>query len=74
VLVPVSSHHPRAGDWRHKAFVPDPLASDTPPHSASTYNAVACARAARAGLDASARRLVYDRRFTAPDVLAVLLR
>ena len=56
-LVPVSGLHPRFGEWRHKAFVPDPLLSETPPLSALTFNAVASARAALAGLDASARRL-----------------
>lgn len=56
-LVPISGHDPRYGEWRHRAFVPDPLLDETPPLSATTFNAVAAARAALAGLDASARRL-----------------
>ena len=56
-LVPVYGTHPRFGEWRHSAFVPEPLADETPAISAGTFNAVASARAALASLDASARRL-----------------
>jgi Fic family protein len=55
--VPVHGVHPRFGEWTHKAFVPDPLGDQTPALSPRTFNAVASARAALAGLDASARRL-----------------
>jgi Fic family protein len=56
-LVAVHGVHPRFGEWSHKAFVPDPLGDHTPALSPRTFNAVASARAALAGLDASARRL-----------------
>lgn len=56
-LVPVHGTHPRFGQWTHSAFVPDPLADETPTLRAGTFNAVASARAALASLDASARRL-----------------
>lgn len=49
--------HPGFGEWSHKAFVPDPLGDQTPALSPRTFNAVASARAALAGLNASARRL-----------------
>lgn len=55
--MPVTGHHARFGEWQHRGFVPDPLGQQTPPLSATTFNAVASAGAALAGLDASARRL-----------------
>lgn len=56
-LTTISGRHPRFGAWQHVAFVPDPLAHETPVLSTSTFNAVARARAALAGLDSSARQL-----------------
>ncbi len=56
-LIPISGDSPRYGRWAHHAFVPAPLPSGTPDLSATTFNAVAEARAALASLDSSARRL-----------------
>ncbi|QNG37544.1 Fic family protein [Geodermatophilaceae bacterium NBWT11] len=56
-LVPISGTDPRFGPWQHVAFVPLPLERVTPPLSATTFNAVARARAALASLDSSAKRL-----------------
>lgn len=56
-LVPLSGTHPRYGPWTHSAFVPDPLPVASPVLSPTTFNMVAEARAALAGLDASAGRL-----------------
>ena len=55
--MPVHETHQRFGEWRHSAFVPEPLDDETPALSAGPFNAVASARAALASLDASARRL-----------------
>lgn len=57
MLVPIHGHDPRFGAWEHVAFVPYPLSDATPQLTATTFNAVASARAALASLDASARRL-----------------
>lgn len=57
VLVPISGHDPRFGLWEHVAYVPHPLPDETPALSVPTFNAVASARAALAGLDALARQL-----------------
>ena len=57
VLVPIFGSDPRFGEWQHIAYVPHPLPDLTPALTARTFNAVARARAALAGLDASARQL-----------------
>jgi Fic family protein len=57
VLVPINGTDPRWGEWSHVAFVPEPLPDHSPRLSATAFNAVANARAALAGLDASARQL-----------------
>lgn len=44
-------------DWHHKAFVPHPLPDESPELSGSAYRSVAEARAALAGLNATAARL-----------------
>ena len=56
-LVEISGSHPRLGEWRHVAFRPWPLPSESPRLSGSTYRAVAEARAALAALDSTSRRL-----------------
>jgi len=56
-LVPINGHDPRFGPWMHVAYVPDPLPVETPSLTATTFNAVATARAALASLDSSARQL-----------------
>ena len=56
-LVPIHGTDPRHGEWTHQAFVPDPLSPNTPELSASTYLAVARARAALAALDATSKQL-----------------
>jgi len=53
----VTGNDPRFGPWEHVAFVPHPLPAETPSIQASTWMAVADARAALAGLDSSARQL-----------------
>ncbi|WP_344026717.1 Fic family protein [Pseudonocardia kongjuensis] len=57
MLVPISGESIRYGRWEHVAFVPAALPLESPALSASTFNAVADARAAVAALDSSARRL-----------------
>lgn len=56
-LVEISGYEPRHGKWRHVAFRPWPLPSESPRLSGSTYRAVADARAALAALDSTSRRL-----------------
>ncbi len=56
-LIAINGTDPRWGDWSHVAFVPEPLPDHSPRLSAAAFNAVANARAALAGLDASARQL-----------------
>lgn len=56
-LVDIDGVDPAGGEWRHKAFVPAPLAGDMPALSQATFMAVAEARAALAALDSTARRL-----------------
>lgn len=56
-LVEISGSDPKFGDWRHVAFRPWPLSSESPQLSGSTYRAVADARAALAALDSTSRRL-----------------
>lgn len=56
-LVDIDGVDPAGGEWRHKAFVPAPLAGDMPALSQTTFMAVAEARAALAALDSTARRL-----------------
>ncbi|MBW3648225.1 MAG: Fic family protein, partial [Actinobacteria bacterium] len=59
ILIPIQGTHPRFGPWEHVAFVPSPLPLETPTLSATTFNAVARARAALASLDSSARQLPH---------------
>lgn len=56
-LVGIVGTDPNAGRWRHKAFVPNPLPDEMPSMSATTFLAVADARAALAALDSTARQL-----------------
>lgn len=56
-LVTISGSDPRVGDWTHKAFVPHPLDTASPPLGGETYRAVAEARAQLATLDTTAARL-----------------
>lgn len=56
-LVEISGSDTRRGGWRHVAFRPRPLPSESPQLSGSTYRAVADARAALAALDSTSRRL-----------------
>lgn len=56
-LVPISGVDPLLGSWRHKAFVPAPLPDEMPPLTASTFLAIADARAALAALDSTSRQL-----------------
>ncbi|WP_328823517.1 Fic family protein [Metallococcus carri] len=51
------------GDWRHFAFVPEPVTDASPDLTADAYRAVARARAALAALDATAARLPNPRLF-----------
>lgn len=56
-LVPIAGDSVPYGRWEHAAFVPRALPTETPALSVETFNAVAGARAAVAGLDSSARQL-----------------
>jgi len=56
-LVPIAGNDPQYGPWEHVAFVAHPLPGKTPALEVETFNAVADARAALAGLDRSARQL-----------------
>lgn len=56
-LVPIRGVDPSLGTWEHRAFMPNPLPSETPTLSPATYRAVANARAALAALDSTARQL-----------------
>jgi len=56
-LVPIHGQDPHRGAWEHVAFLPDPLPPETPALTATTFNAVARARAALASMDSSARQL-----------------
>ena len=57
-LVPISGSDHRGQDWTATAFVPTPLPPKTPSLQAATFNAIAEARAALAGLDARASQLL----------------
>ena len=50
-------------DWEHHAFLPHPLPDESPDLSGKAYRSVADARAALAGLDATAARLPNPRLF-----------
>lgn len=52
-----------AGTWEHKAFVPNVLTEESPELAGAVYRRVADARAALAGLDATAHRLPNPRLF-----------
>lgn len=56
-LVPISGTDPSRGIWEHRAFVADPLPSEDPPLTGSTYRQVARAHGSLARLDATARQL-----------------
>ncbi len=62
-LVPIAGVDPVRGEWRHAAFVPDPLPARSPELSGASYRAVANARAALAALDSTARGLPNPRLF-----------
>ena len=67
-LVRISGTDPRAGEWEHRAFVPDPLSDVSPVLSPSTYLRVANARAALAALDSTARQLPNPRLLRRPSL------
>lgn len=69
-LVPISGTDTGRGEWRHQAFVPDPLPRESPALSGPTYRTVADARAALAALDTTARRLPEPRLFRRPSLQA----
>lgn len=50
-------------DWKHHAFLPNPLPDESPELTGSAYRSVAEARAALAGLNATAARLPNPRLF-----------
>lgn len=56
-LVDIHGNDSLLGPWHHKAFVPDPLPTQMPELSPSTFLAVANARAALASLDSTAAQL-----------------
>ena len=62
-LVPISGSHPGGGAWEHWAFLPNPLADDSPELSGRAYRHVGDARAALAALDSTAQRLPNPRLF-----------
>lgn len=65
-LVRITGTDPAAGPWEHMAFRPAPLPSTEPRLSGRAYRRVAAARAALAGLDATARRLTNPRLLRTP--------
>ena len=65
-LVEISGTHTRFGPWRHQAFVPDPLPTTSPELTATTYLAVADARAALAALDTTSQGLADPALLRAP--------
>jgi Fic family protein len=69
-LVPIKGTDPSHGPWEHSAFLPLPLPVESPALEASTYMAVANARAARAGLDSTARQLPNPRLLRRPTLQA----
>ena len=62
-LVPISGSRPGGGAWEHWAFLPNPLADDSPELSGRAYRHVGDARAALAALDSTAQRLPNPRLF-----------
>ena len=69
-LVPIRGTDPARGPWEHSAFVPLPLPTESPVLKASTYLAVADARAALAALDSTARQLPNPRLLRRPTLQA----
>jgi len=69
-LISISGTDSRHGEWKHFAFVPHPLPTESPDLTAATYRAVADARAALAALDSTARRLPNPRLFRRPSLQA----
>lgn len=61
-LVPIMGTS-ASGPWNHHAFIPHPLENRSPDLTAQAYRAVAEARAALAGLDATAARLPNPKLF-----------
>jgi Fic family protein len=56
-LLPIRGVDPVLGAWEHRAFMPNPLPTETPALESTTYLSVANARAALAALDSTARQL-----------------
>ena len=56
-LVPIRGVDPQLGEWRHRAFVPEPLSDEMPALTSKTFLAVSDARAALAALDSTSRQL-----------------
>ena len=56
-IVDISGSDPAGGEWRSKAFVPNPLPKISPNLSAQTFNQVSNARAALAALEGSGLQL-----------------
>lgn len=69
-LVPIAGTDPNQGEWRHSAFLPDPLPAESPTLEPSTYRVVGNARAALAALDSTARRLPNPRLLRRPTLQA----
>ncbi|MFP5022517.1 Fic family protein [Pseudonocardia phyllosphaerae] len=69
-LVAISGTDAHHGQWRHAAFVPDPLSSESPALTGATYRIVANARAALAALDSTSRQLPNPRLFRRPSLQA----
>lgn len=65
-LVPIHGSTPDGQSWSHRAFVPDPLADDSPVLTGETYRVVAEARAALAQLDAKADQVQNPRLLRRP--------
>jgi len=62
-LVPISGSLASGATWDHWAFLPNPLAEESPELSGSAYRRVSDARAALAALDSTAQRLPNPRLF-----------
>lgn len=56
-LVDIDGVDPERGEWRHKAFVPEPLPDAMPNLAPKTFLSISEARAALAALDSTARQL-----------------
>lgn len=69
-LVEISGSDLVHGDWKHYAFVPEPLLAQSPTLDGTTYRRVADARAALSALDSTAVRLPNPKLFRRPALQA----